>query len=540
MSHREAVASFFRLRTAVDSLFAPSTIENSTTASGFRSAAIGLLVALGYYAGSQVGFLLTPKGAQIAAFWPPNAILLAALLLTSRRIWWVLILAVFPAHLLIQLRMGIPLASALSWFVGNVGEALLGAIGVRFFKKDKPLFESVYGLIVFLTFGVLLPTLATSFLDAAGVILTGLGQNYWTLWTTRLTSNILADLTIVPTIVVFGVKGVSWFRTANAAAYGESAALAVSTVVVSLLVFGKESATSSFWAFLYALLPLLMWALLRFGSGAVSASLLAVVLISSWDTMRGRGPLGSQSIDFAVLSLHYLLTIPVTSFMLSGAILAERRRDQYSLRAEYGNLVHAQNLEHYRIARELHDNILQRLTLVGLHLDELRAASLVFTKTPFNNLYDQISDISNRIRDLSHDLHPFMLEYLGLPRALRKLCRDSGARCGVTIEFSEYGATALLPSDISTCLFRVAQEALQNIVQYSHAKTVVLELKLANKAVVLRVSDSGVGFDALGPQGVGLAFMREQVLAQGGTLEITSVPSGGTVIEASFSIENIS
>jgi signal transduction histidine kinase len=77
-------------------------------------------------------------------------------------------------------------------------------------------------------------------------------------------------------------------------------------------------------------------------------------------------------------------------------------------------------------------------------------------------------------------------------------------------------------------------------VQYSHAKTVVLELKLANKAVVLRVSDGGVGFDALGPQGVGLAFMREQVLAQGGTLEVTSVPSRGTVIEASFSIENIS
>src|SRR5882672_496648 len=239
MSHREAVSPFFRLRTAVDSLFAPSTIENSTTASGFRSAAIGLLVALGYYAGSQIGFLLTPSGTPIAAFWPPNAILLAALLLTPQRIWWVLVLAVFPAHLFIQLSIGIPLISALAWFVGNAGEAVLGAICVRLFKEDNPLFESVHGVIVFLGFGVLLPTLATSFLDAAGVILTGLGQNYWTLWTTRLTSNILADLTIVPTIVVFGVKGVSWFRTANAAAYGESAALAVSTVVVSLIVFGK-------------------------------------------------------------------------------------------------------------------------------------------------------------------------------------------------------------------------------------------------------------------------------------------------------------
>jgi two-component system sensor histidine kinase UhpB len=497
-------------------------------------------VALGYYAGSQIGFLLTPSGTPIAAFWPPNAILLAALLLTPQRIWWVLVLAVFPAHLFIQLNNGIPLISALAWFVGNAGEAVLGAICVRLFKKDHPLFESVHGVIVFLGFGVLLPTLATSFLDAAGVILTGLGENYWTLWMTRLTSNILASLTIVPTIVIFGVKGLSWFRTANATAYGESAVLAVSTMVVSLLVFGRDGATGSFWALLYGLLPLLIWAVLRFGCGAVSASLLAIVLISSWNTIHGRGPLGSQSIDFSVLSLHFLLTVISTSFLLSGAVLAERRSGQYSRRAEYGNLVHAQELEYHRIARELHDNILQRLTLVSLHLDELRAASLVFTKTPFNNLYDQISDISNRIRDLSHELHPYMLEYLGLPRALRKLCRDSSARFGITIEFSEYGATALLPSAISTCLFRVAQEALQNIVQYSHAKTAAVMLKLANKAVVLRVSDDGVGFDAACPPGVGLTFMREQVLAQGGRLEITSVPSKGTVIEASFAVEDIS
>ena len=540
MSLREVVAPFFQLRTAKDSLFTPGTTENSPTASGFRSAAIGLLVLLGYYVGSQVGFLLTPNGEQIAVFWPPNAILLAALLLTPRRIWWVLILAVFPAHLLIKLRMGIPLVSALSWFVGNVGEALLGAIGVRFFKKDKPLFESVHGLIVFLTFGVLLPTLATSFLDAAGVVLTGLGQNYLMLWTVRLTSNIAADLTIVPTIVIFGVKGIAWFRRASNTEYCEAAALAISTVVVSLLVFNRESAISSFWAFIYALLPLLIWALLRFGSGGVSASLLAVALISLSNTIHGRGPFGIQSMDFAVLSLQFLVSVLAVSFLLSSAVIAERRQDQYSLRAEYGNLVHAQKLEYHRVARELHDNILQRLTLVGLHLDELRTASLVLSKAPFNNLYDQISDISNRIRDLSHELHPYMLEYLGLPRALRKLCRESSARFGITIEFSEYRATTLLPSDISTCLFRVAQEALQNIVQYSNAKTAEVMLKLANKAVTLTVSSDGTGFEAACPSGVGLTFMRELVLAQGGRLEITSALSKGTVIEASFVVENIS
>jgi len=537
MSYREGAFHPSRWRIAIESIVVLGRGNTSGGVAGFHSAAIGLLVAIGYYAGSQIGFILTPVDTPIAVFWPPNAILLAALLLTSRRIWWVLVLAVLPVHLLVQLRTGIPLASALVWFVGNTGEALLGAVGVRILKKDKPLFESVYGVLVFLTFGVLLPTLATSFLDAAGVILTGLGHNYWTMCTTRLTSNIVADLTIVPTIVIFGFRGFSWFRRANTSTYYEAAALALSTVVISLLVFGRESAVSSFWAFLFALLPLLIWALLRFEFGGVSASLLAIALISAWNTIHGRGPFGMQSMEFGVLSFHSLLTVLAVSFMLSSALISERRSDEKSLRAKCGNLVHAQELERYRIARELHDNILQRLTLVSLHLDELRAVSLVFAKSPFNNLYDQISDISNRIRDLSHGLHPFMLEYLGLARALRKLCRDAGTQSGIRIEFSEPKVVSLLPMDISSCLFRVAQEALQNIVQHSHAKTAWMELKLAQQAAALRISDDGVGLDASRPEGVGLTCIREQVLALDGTVEITSAPSKGTAIEISVPVK---
>jgi two-component system sensor histidine kinase UhpB len=372
-------------------------------------------------------------------------------------------------------------------------------------------------------------------LDAAGVVLTGLGQNYWMLWTTRLTSNIVADVTIVPMIVIVGVKGLSWFRRSDTSAYGEAAVLTVGIVVVSLFVFGRESAISSFWALIYAPLPLLIWALLRFGTGGASASMLAFALISIWNTMHGRGPLGVQSTVYAVLSLHFLLTVLAMSFLLSGALIAERRRGEETLRVKCGNLVHAQELERCRIARELHDNILQRLTLVSLHLDELRAISLVFAKTPMNNLYDQISDISKTIRDLSHELHPFVLEYLGLPRAIKKLCHDAGAQCGITIEFLEHNV-ASLPPDVSGCLFRVAQEALQNIVQHSHARTAAMELKLANRAAVLRVSDDGVGLDPLRPEGIGLTCLREQVLALDGTLEITSAPSKGTVIEASIPV----
>jgi len=540
MSHPQVASPLFRSRTSINSLAANRISETPALASRLHSAAIALLVALGYYVGSQIGFLLKPPDSPISTFWPPNAILFAALLLTSPRIWWVLVLGVFPAHLFIQLRAGVPLISALAWFVGNTGEALLGAVCVRMFKKDRPLFESVYGVIVFLAFGVLVPTLATSFLDAAGVVLTGLGRNYWALWTTRITSNIVSDLTIVPTIVIFGVKGLHWFRRASISAYFEAAMLAVGTVIVSLIVFGRESSISSFWAFIYVPLPLLVWALLRFGSGGASASLLAVTLISVWNTVHARGPLGLQSTVYAVLSLHFLLTVLAISFLLSGALIAERRRGEETLRTKCGNLVHAQELERCRIARELHDNILQRLTLVSLHLDELRAASLVFAETPLNNLHNQISGISKTIRDLSHDLHPFMLEYLGLPRALKKLCGDAGAECGIAIDFAEHNISSPIPSDVSGCLFRIAQQVLENLRRYGHAKKAIMELRLAGQAVLLRMSDDGVDLDPRSSEGSGLTLVREQLLALGGTLNITSVPSKGTVIEVSIPFNDAS
>jgi signal transduction histidine kinase len=529
MLNRKANPRILRFGTVGAPLEVPGENVTLPVARVFNTPVIALVVAVGYYLGSQIGFLLTPAGTPIATFWPPNAILLATFLLTPARVWWVLALAVFPAHLFVQLRAHIPLVASLVWFVGNTGEALLGALCVRIFKKDKPLFESVYGVIVFLVFGVLVPTVTTSFLDAAGVLLTGLGQDYSMLWTTRLSSNIVADLTIVPTIVIFGVKGLSWFRRANLWAYSEALVLTMSTVVVNLLVFGRESGVGTFWAFIYAPLLLLIWALLRFGSGGASASLLFVALIAVWNTMHGRGPLAMQSLAYAILSLHFLLTVLAISFLTSGALIVERRSSEEALRAKYGNFVHAQEQERYRIARELHDNILQRLTLLGLNLDELRAASLVFAKTPLNKLYEQISDISKSIRDLSHDLHPFMLEYLGLPRALRKLCRDAGARCGVTIDFSGDHLESPLPADVSSCLFRAAQEALQNIAQNSHAKTALMELRLEGRAVQLRISDDGVGLGS--SEGAGMTLVREQLLALDGTLRISSVPSKGTVIE---------
>ena len=82
---------------------------------------IALLVAISYYVGAKIGFLFKPAETPISTFWPPNAILLAALLLTPRRVWWALILAVLPAHLLVEFPAGVPMARALGWFARESG-----------------------------------------------------------------------------------------------------------------------------------------------------------------------------------------------------------------------------------------------------------------------------------------------------------------------------------------------------------------------------------------------------------------------------------
>jgi signal transduction histidine kinase len=496
---------------------------------------IALLVAIGYYAGSQIGFFLTPSQSPIAIFWPPNAILLAAFLLTPSRIWWVLLLAVLPAHLLIQLGAGVPLLSSLGWFVGNTGEALLGAACVRYFKKEKPLFESVQGIVIFLAFGVLLATLVTSFVDAASTVLTGLSSNYWELWTARLTSNVIANPIIVPTIVIFVMNGISSFRKASFGRYVEAGVLAAGIVIVSLLVFSRESLAGSMPAFIYAPLPLLLWAALRFGTGGLSASMLVVVLISAWDAMRGRGSFGNLSVADPVLSLHILLTAFMFPLMLTAGLIAERRRSVETLRETRIKLVDAQEQERHRIARELHDDIVQQLTLVGLGVDELRSASHASSKTDLDRLYDQISVVSKATRDLSHNLYPFTLEYLGLAGALKKLCRDTAVQSGLAISFSEKDVPSSLPSDISHCLFRIAQEALQNIVKHGHATAASMELKVRDGYASLWIADDGIGMppEQLHTGGMGLASMRERVVALNGSCKVTAGPLKGTIVEAS-------
>jgi signal transduction histidine kinase len=533
MSERAAVLSSSELRKALHA--AAMTAGNGALSGGFSLPvpAIALLTAVCYYLGSQIGFVLTPAGTPISVFWPPNAILLAILLLTPRRIWWVLLLAVLPAHLLIQLKAGIPVISALGWFVGNTGEALLGAACIRHFQKEKELlFTSVHGIVTFLVFGVLLAPLVTSFLDAGSTTLTGLGRGYWTLWMNRLSSNMIANLTLVPTIVTLGVSAIPWFQRARRAQYLEASLLAAGTAVVSFLVFAKGSIFDHGPAFICGPLPLLAWAAMRFGPAGLNFTMLEVTLISVWSALEGKGIFEHASMPDRAVSVQILLGLFVLPLMLVAAVVVELRRNQQALETARGKLIHFQEQEYHHIARELHTDIAGRLTLAGLSVDELRASNASVTP-PLNRLYDQISGALKAILLLSHKIHPFSAEYLGLARAITKLCHDTGAENGVTIRSSTEDVPSDVPLEVSIRIFRVAQLALQNILE-RHAETASVELKLGSEQILLRIADDGVGTDPQNGETLGLAFMREQTLSLGGTLQTTSATPRGMVMEASF------
>ena len=367
--------------------------RSASAALVLRTSMIALLVAIGYYVGSQIGFFFTPSHTPLSILWPPNAILLAALLLTPRRIWWVLVLAVFPVHFLIQLSMGIPALSALGWFVGNVGEALLGAAGIRYFYEEKqPLFASLRGVVTFWVFGVLLAPLLTSFLDAGSTDLTGLGRGYWTLWMSRLTSNMIANLTVAPAVVTLVSAATRRFWKINWGQSFEAAQLVAGTAVVAWLVFARGNLFGHGAAFICAPLPFLVWAAVRFGPAGLSITMLEVTMISVWSAREGIGIFEYSTMPSRVVSVHILLGLFVLPLMLLAAVVAERRGDKETSDNALALLICGQGEERLRIARELHTDIAGRLALAGIGLEELRGHLSASGKLLLNRLSDEISD----------------------------------------------------------------------------------------------------------------------------------------------------
>jgi len=492
-----------------------------------------LIAGLSYYAGTRIGFALTPTGQPHSAFWPPNAILLAVLLLAPRKMWWALLLAVVPAHLLAELQAGVPIWTAAAWLATNMSEALIGAFCIGQLVRPTRVFDSVRGVCIFVLFGVLIAPFATSFLDAAGVVLTGWGRGYLAISAERFWTNALAELTIVPVIVLWASNGGPWIKNATLGRFCEAGLLVLSTVLATFLVFGfKPVLPSTTPILLFLPLALLMWATARFGSGGLSLCLLLISVTAIWFVMHGREPFPSASLRDNVMSLQVLLCTVVLPLMFVSGFMTEARHTQASLRRLSANLINAQEQERTRIGRELHDDINQKLAMLSLGLQQLRK-NPSDVHSGLQELRAEVDDISSDVQALSHELHSSKLEYLGVVNGIKSWCQEFAQRQGIEIDFRSE-VTSVLPFEVGVSLLRVLQEALHNAVKHSGVKHVEVQIMQHSREIHLTVADSGKGFDiesVMQGKGLGLISMRERVRLLHGTFAIKSRPMGGTAID---------
>jgi PAS domain S-box-containing protein len=225
-------------------------------------------------------------------------------------------------------------------------------------------------------------------------------------------------------------------------------------------------------------------------------------------------------------------------FIGSAIDVTDQKLAQQALEQVSGQLIEAQEKERSRIARDLHDDICQRLALLSMEIEQTNRAtdgSPAATKRSLEEIRRHCSEIAGDVQSLSHQLHSSKLEYLGVAAAIRGFCQEFSRQHEVTISFTEENVPRHLPKDISLCLFRVTQEALHNATKYSGVSQFGVELMATPDDIQLVVSDSGTGFDvdeAKKNRGLGLVSMQERVHLVHGTLAISSTPGTGTTILA--------
>jgi len=203
-----------------------------------------------------------------------------------------------------------------------------------------------------------------------------------------------------------------------------------------------------------------------------------------------------------------------------------------------GRLIEAQEEERRRIARELHDDYNQSLTVIAV---ELHAIESLLNSDPsqaqqrLRGASQKVAAVNENLRSLSHNLHSSTLEYLGLVAGVRSFCSEFTEQHGVRISFAARNVPESLTAELSRCAFRVVQEAVRNVQRHSGADSADVQLEGLNTKLHLSVTDKGRGFarhSRLSHAGIGIISMEERVRQLGGRLEIHTAPSRGTTVEA--------
>jgi signal transduction histidine kinase len=351
----------------------------SASLPAWATAALGpLAVAAAYYLGSLLGFVLRFPPATTSILWPPNAILTSALLLSPPRRWWIFLLAALPAHLAVQSRFDWSSLLILALYLSNCAEATIAAGLAHRLSSAPDRFDTLGRAARFLFAVVLVAPVVSGFLDAAAVAVLR-GEGYGSVWRTRLFSNTLTALAIVPVIVTL-VR--AWPAALRAGVPARRAMEALGLVVLLILagdaIFAHPVALvepplrTETQSGLVLLIPLLLWAATRFGAAGASWALLSTALIAflAATSREATGSAVDAARDVRVLQ-SFLLVAGIPLFAL-GALMEERRSIEKALheRLRFEGLLSRLSAAFVHLPPAAMDTALEsQLRQVGEHAD---------------------------------------------------------------------------------------------------------------------------------------------------------------------------
>jgi PAS domain S-box-containing protein len=277
------------------------------------------LVATLCYLGARLGGALIIRPQMVSPLWLGNVLLASILLLVPKRSWPVVLAAGLAGFLIFDLQAGGPIRSVAWLLLSNAAEVLTAALCLSYSFGGVPRLNGVKALAKYSFYAVLLAPFIGAFLGALSA-----KSNYWASWKVAFFSEAIGFLTLMPAILGWAREIPIWAQKPRAY-YLEAIALLVALVILGQLAFGAPERSSP-PALLYSLVPLLLWATLRFGSTGVSTSMIAIAFLSIWGAVHGQGPFTGPGPTIDVLSLQLFLFFMAAPFMAL-AVLAEERKD---------------------------------------------------------------------------------------------------------------------------------------------------------------------------------------------------------------------
>lgn len=500
--------------------------------------------------GTLLGYLLPHlplSGPHLDVLWIPGPLLLGAMLITPRTTWPLCVVSACAGALLAHLLLpwiGLPrLLASLGEFALVSGVAWL----LLQWRSGRAALEGYRDITLFLLLGCVLLPLCSAWL--LGVLSSpGSAPPAARMLRQLAFCSSVSYLLLVPPMVNIErvlhapERRLGWHWRSLCAGV-----LLMATLAVIWSVAWPPGVISPLLAL--APIPLLVWLLIVSGVSGATVGMLLVAVLGMELGLEGRGPFAFWSPERNLVTAQAWAVCTGFALLFLGALSEQKLSSHLQLQHAYrrlgevtGRMLVVQEEERTRIARDLHDDVNQSLAAISIRLSTLRNQLPETERAGVVELQEQLLSVSNDIRSISHELHPSILRFTGLATALDAFCIKRNARGALRLR-CRIETPPRLSDDQELSLFRIVQEAVNNIDRHAHARAAEVLVAVQAGQLLLRVDDDGVGMPAPGTRhltpGLGMISMEERARLLGGGLLVGRSTLGGTRIEVRFPLRPV-